>query len=173
MNILTQTEDQYKKSAVLDIRSGDTVAVHQLIKEGTKERLQIFEGLVIRVDRRRSLTYRITVRKITSGVAAEKGFMMHSPNISKVVILKRAKVRRNYISYIRHLTGKSSRLKPRDFDKKTANQLPTTKVKTPTVKKTSTKVSKDKDAVKTTQEQTKNQKSIPKEPPPKPSSTRS
>ena len=154
MNILTQIEARYKKAAVLDVRSGDTVAVNQLIKEGAKERLQIFEGLVIRVDRRRSLTYRITVRKITSGIAVEKGFMMHSPNISKVVILKRAKVRRNYISYIRHLTGKSSRLKPRDFDKKAANQLPKTKVKARTTKKNPAKVDQEKGSDKTTKEST-------------------
>lgn len=113
MNILQTIEQQFKKSAVVAVETGDTVRVHQRISEGSRERIQVFEGLVIRVDRRQSLTYRITVRKITSGVGVEKGFMMHSPNIIRVEVTKRSRVRRNYISYIRQLTGKSARLKQR------------------------------------------------------------
>ena len=124
MNILQTIEQQFKKPAVVAVETGDTVRVHQRIREGTRERTQIFEGLVIRVDRPQSLTGRITVRKVASGVGVEKGFMMHSPNVVKIEITKRAKVRRNYISYIRQLTGKSARLKPRPFDPKKINLPP-------------------------------------------------
>ena len=124
MNILQAVEQDFKKAAVVAVETGDTVRVHQKISEGSRERVQVFEGLVIRVDRRQSLTYRITVRKIASGVGVEKGFMMHSPNVVLVEVTKRAKVRRNYISYIRRLTGKSARLKPRPFDPKEVNLPP-------------------------------------------------
>ena len=119
-NLIKEIETSFKRP-VIAVKSGDTVAVHQRISEGSKQRVQVFEGLVIRVDRRQSLTYRITVRKISSGIAVERGFMMHAPNIEKVVILKRARVRRNYISYIRNLTGKSARLKSRGFDRDRVN----------------------------------------------------
>ena len=123
-DLVTQIENRYKKPAVVAVASGDNVRVHQMIREGSKQRIQVFEGLVIRVDRRQSLTYRITVRKIASGVGVEKGFMVHSPNIVKIEITKRSKVRRNYISYIRGLTGKAARLKPRPFDPVAVNQIP-------------------------------------------------
>lgn len=124
MNIIQTVEQQFKKSAVVAVETGDTVRVHQRIREGSRERVQVFEGLVIRVDRRQSLTYRITVRKIASGVGVEKGFMMHSPNVVRVEVTKRARVRRNYISYIRRLTGKSARLKARPFNPGEVNLPP-------------------------------------------------
>ena len=70
--LIKKVNDAQKKYAVLDIKSGDTVRVHQKIKEGNKERIQIFEGVVIRTDRKKSHTSRITVRKIASGVGVEK-----------------------------------------------------------------------------------------------------
>ena len=121
-SLLTQIANQQLKPAVVAVRSGDTVRVHQRIKEGAKQRTQVFEGLVIRVDRKHSLTYRITVRRVTSGVGVEKGFMMHSPNVEKVEVLKRSKVRRNYLSYLRQLTGKSARLKAQAFNAPAVNQ---------------------------------------------------
>ena len=126
MNILQTIEQQFKKPAVVAVETGDTVRVHQRIREGARERIQIFEGLVIRVDRRQSLTCRITVRKMASGVGVEKGFMIHGPNIVRIEVTKRAKVRRNFISYIRRRTGKSARLKPRSFDPKEVNLSPET-----------------------------------------------
>src|SRR3954467_3115514 len=92
--------DKYKKHAVVDVRSGDTVKVHQKIREGSKERIQIFQGLVIRTDLKGSHTSRITVRRIASGVGVEKSFMLHSPLIVKIEVTKRSKVRRNYLSYM-------------------------------------------------------------------------
>jgi large subunit ribosomal protein L19 len=122
-NIIKSIEDKFKK-AVIDIRPGDTVRVNQKIQEGAKTRTQMFEGLVIRVDRKSSLSYRILVRKVASGVGVEKSFLMHSPNIEKVEIVKRSKVARNYLTYMRQRSGKSARLSSVDFDKESVNSLP-------------------------------------------------
>ena len=119
------------KSAVVDVRSGDTVRVHQKIKEGNKERVQIFEGTVIRTDRKKSHTSRITVRKIASGVGVEKSFLLHSPLVEKVEIVRRSKVRRNYLSFLRDRSGKGTRLKSVAFDKEAVNTLPEEKVEVP------------------------------------------
>ncbi|MDR0591196.1 MAG: 50S ribosomal protein L19 [Candidatus Nomurabacteria bacterium] len=122
--LIKKVNDQQKKHAVVDVCSGDTVRVHQKIKEENKERIQIFEGVVIRVDRKDSHTARITVRKVASGVGVEKSFLLHSPLVEKVEVVRRAKVRRNYLSYLRERSGKSARLKAVDFDRKAVNELP-------------------------------------------------
>lgn len=109
-SILKQIGESQKKKTVVDVRSGDTVKVFQKIKEGQKFRLQVFEGIVIRTDRKGSHTARITVRKIASGVGVEKSFLLHSPLVEKVEVLRRAKVRRNNLSYLRERFGKSARL---------------------------------------------------------------
>jgi len=116
-DLIKKVNDAQKKAQVVDVRSGDTVRVTQRIKEGNKERLQTFEGMVIRTDRKQSLTSRITVRKITSGVGVEKSYLLHSPSIEKVEVVKRGKVRRNYLSFLRERAGKSARLTAKDFDK--------------------------------------------------------
>lgn len=115
--------DKQKKKAVVDVRPGDTVRVHQKIREGGKERIQIFEGLVIRASRKNSLTSSFSVRRIASGIGVEKSFLIHSPNILKVEIVRRSKVRRNYLTYMRQLTGKSARLSGVDFDKQAVNAI--------------------------------------------------
>ena len=120
---LEKFETKYKKHQVVDVKSGDTVKVHQKIREGSKERVQVFQGLVIRVDRAGSLTNRITVRRLASGVGVEKSFLLHSPLVIKVEIVKRSKVRRNYLSYMKSLTGKATRLTGVDFDKDAANKI--------------------------------------------------
>ena len=107
--ILKQIGDAQKKKAVVDVRPGDTVRVTQKIKEGSKFRLQTFEGVVIRVDRKESHTARIVVRKVTSGVGVEKS--------------KRSKVRRNNLSYLRERSGKSARLSGKDFDRNAVNDV--------------------------------------------------
>lgn len=122
--LIKKVNDAQKKEAVLDIKSGDTVRVHQKIKEGNKERIQIFEGVVIRTDRKKSHTSRITVRKIASGVGVEKSFILHSPLIEKIEIVRRSKVRRNYLSFLRNRSGKSARLKQVAFDREAVNTLP-------------------------------------------------
>ena len=120
-SILKQIGDAQKKAKVVDVRSGDTVKVTQKIKEGDKFRLQVFEGVVIRVDRKESHTARIVVRKVTSGVGVEKSFLLHSPLVEKIEITKRAKVRRNNLSYLRNRSGKSARLAGKDFDRAAVN----------------------------------------------------
>lgn len=122
-SVIQLIESKYKKSQVVDVKTGDTVKVHQKIKEGNKERVQIFEGLVIRTDRKNSLTSSITVRRIASGVGVEKSFIVHSPNVLKLEVVKRSKVRRNYLSYMRVRTGKSARLTSVDFDKRAVNTV--------------------------------------------------
>jgi len=116
-SVTQQIQDKYKKKATVDLKSGDTVRVHQKIVEGGKERVQVFEGLVIRAGRRSSLTQTFTVRRIASGVGVEKTYLIHSPNVLKIEIVRRSKVRRNYLSYMRARTGKSARLTSVDFDR--------------------------------------------------------
>lgn len=123
-SLIHQVEAKYRKHAVVDVKSGDTVRVHQEIVEGGKKRVQIFEGLVIRTDRKNSLTSRITVRKIASGIGVEKSFMLHSPNVVKIEVTKRSKVRRNNLSYMRSRSGKSARLGMINFDRTSVNTLP-------------------------------------------------
>jgi large subunit ribosomal protein L19 len=122
-SIVRQVSNGYKKSAVVDVRSGDTVKVHQKIREGNKERVQIFQGLVIRTGNKNSHTSRITVRRIASGVGVEKSFLLHSPLVLKVEVTKRSKVRRNYLTYMRERTGKAARLTNVDFDKRGVNDI--------------------------------------------------
>lgn len=122
-SILKAIGDAQKKPAVVDVRPGDTVKVSQKIKEGDKFRLQVFEGVVVRVERKESHTARIVVRKIASGVGVEKSFLLHSPLVEKVEVVKRAKVRRNNLSYLRERSGKSARLAAKDFDRAAVNSL--------------------------------------------------
>ena len=121
--LIQKVNDEQKKAAVVDARSGDTVRVHQKIKEGNKERIQIFEGVVIRTDNKGQHTSRITVRKIASGVGVEKSFLLHSPLVEKVEIVRRAKVRRNFLSYLRNRSGKSARLTAVNFDREAVNDI--------------------------------------------------
>ncbi len=121
--LIHKVNEAQKKSAVVDVKSGDTVRVHQKIKEGTKERIQVFEGVVIRVDRAKSHTSRITVRKIASGVGVEKSFLLHSPLVEKIEVTRRSKVRRNYLSYLRERSGKSARLRGVNFDREGINDI--------------------------------------------------
>lgn len=122
--LIQKVNEAQKKPAVVDVRTGDTVRVSQKIREGNKERIQVFEGTVIRTDRKDSHTARFTVRKVSSGVGVEKSFLLHSPLVDKVEIVRRAKVRRKYLSFLRERSGKSARLKAQDFDREAANELP-------------------------------------------------
>lgn len=121
--LIQKVNNEQRKSAVIDAKSGDTVRVHQKIKEGNKERIQVFEGVVIRVDRAKSHTARITVRKVASGIGVEKSFLLHSPLVEKVEIVRRSKVRRNYLSFLRQRSGKSARLKAISFDREAVNDV--------------------------------------------------
>lgn len=120
---IQKIEAKYKKPKVVDVRSGDVVRVHQRIKEGAKERVQVFEGLVIKTSSLNSISARLLVRRISSGVGVEKSFLLHSPLVEKIEIVKRSKVRRNYLSYMRERRGKSARLSGVDFDKEKVNDV--------------------------------------------------
>ncbi len=103
------TKDQLKNKT--QIKVGDTVRVHQKIKEGNKERIQVFEGLVIAKKHGDGINGTFTVRKVASGVGVEKIFPLHAPMIEKIEIVKSGKVRRAKIYYIREATGRRGRLK--------------------------------------------------------------
>ncbi|MDD2753183.1 MAG: 50S ribosomal protein L19 [Candidatus Portnoybacteria bacterium] len=102
-------QDQLKSVPVL--KSGQTIRVHQRIKEGNKERIQPFEGLVIAVKHGRGLDGSFTVRKISEGVGVERIYPLHSPTIDKIEILKTAKVRQAKLYYMRERSGKRARMK--------------------------------------------------------------
>lgn len=122
-DVIQKLNQSFKKPSVVNVRSGDTVKVHQKIREGSKERIQIFQGLVIRTDNKGSHTSRITVRRIASGVGVEKSFLLHSPLVVQVEVTKRSRVRRNYLSYMRARTGKAARLTGVDFDRDAVNTV--------------------------------------------------
>lgn len=97
------------------VRTGHTVRVHQKIKEGEKERVQIFEGLIIKVNSGYGADKSFTVRKVVEGIGVERIFPLYSPNIIKIEIKKQSKVRRAKLFYMRDRSGKSARLKSRFF----------------------------------------------------------
>lgn len=100
-----------------EVHPGDIVRVHQKIKEGDKERTQIFEGIVIATHRKTGSNATFTVRKIASGVGVEKTFLLHSPNIIKIEFKKGSQVRRAKLYYLRNLSGKGLRLREKQLDK--------------------------------------------------------
>jgi len=110
LGIVDQITKNQLKSDLPDFNSGDTVRVHVRIIEGNRERVQIFEGVCIkRQGGGVSETY--TVRKISNGVGVERTFPLHSPKIDKIEVIKRGKVRRNKLFYLRERSGKSARIK--------------------------------------------------------------
>ncbi len=110
MDLINVVESKYKKKETTDIMPGDQVAVHTKVKEGNKERIQIFEGVVIAM-KNGGTSETITVRKMSYGIGAEKVFPVHSPNIEKIVVKRRHKVRRAKLYYLRNLRGKAARLR--------------------------------------------------------------
>ncbi|MBN1662190.1 MAG: 50S ribosomal protein L19 [Deltaproteobacteria bacterium] len=110
MNVMEMLEKEQMRGDIPDFKSGDTVKVYVRIVEGQKERIQAFEGVVIR---RRSGESRstFTVRKISYGVGVERTFPMHSPVIDRVEVVSRGKVRRSRLYYLRALRGKKARIK--------------------------------------------------------------
>ena len=102
-----------KTSKVPDFRPGDTVKVHMKVKEGESERVQVFEGAVI-VRRGRGASENFTVRKISFGVGVERTFLITSPHIDKIELVREGKVRRARLYYLRDLTGRSARIDDRE-----------------------------------------------------------
>lgn len=110
MDLIKLVETEYLRSDIPGFKSGDTVTVHYKIKEGNKERIQQFQGVVIQ-RRNASMASTFTVRKISNGIGVERIFPANSPNIDKVEINRRGKVRRARLFYLRALTGKAARIK--------------------------------------------------------------
>jgi len=104
--------------------SGQTVKVHYKVKDGEKERIQIFEGLIIAVNGKKEISQTIIVRRVTSdGFSVEQGFPVHAPFIQKIELIKVGKVRRSRIYYMRELTGKAARLKERFYTPKEVEEM--------------------------------------------------
>ena len=109
---------------VPDIRPGDTIKVHQKVKEGDKERIQIFEGVVIAAKHGRGIYATITVRKVVDGVGVERIFPINSPSISKIEVVRSGKVVRSKLYYLRDVKGKKAKLKKKDFAKAIVEKEP-------------------------------------------------
>ncbi|HEY0708947.1 MAG TPA: 50S ribosomal protein L19 [Polyangia bacterium] len=113
--IIAAIEDSYRKTDIPGFRPGDSIRVHTLIKEGDKERVQVFEGVVI--DRKAGGSRAtFTVRKISYGVGVERIFPLHSSRIEKVELTTRGRVRRARLNYLRGLEGKAARIKTEKYD---------------------------------------------------------
>ncbi len=117
MNTIEQIEKEQMRADLPQIRVGDTVRVYSKLTEGGKERVQPFEGVIIRLKRNRARTT-FTVRKVSYGVGVERIFPLHSPKLVKLEILQRAIVRRAKLYYLRERRGKAARLKEAHFNKK-------------------------------------------------------
>ena len=113
MDLLTLVEQEQIKKDIPDFRPGDTVSVHTKVVEGSRERIQIFEGTVI-ARKGSGLKETFTVRKISYGVGVERVFPVNSPRIDKIEVVKKGKVRRAKLYYMRKLRGKAARIKERD-----------------------------------------------------------
>jgi len=114
MNVLETLEKEQMRADIPDFRPGDTVKVHATIREGEKQRIQVFQGVVIR-KRKGNTGATFTVRKVSYGIGVERIFPFHSPLIDKVEIITRGKVRRARLYYLRELRGKASRIKEKRF----------------------------------------------------------
>ena len=110
MNVLNSITQEYLKSDIPAFNVGDTVKVHVKIKEGNRERIQIFEGFVLK-RQNGGISETFTVRRIASGVGVEKTFPLHSPLVEKIEVVRRGKVRRARLHYMRQRTGKSAKIK--------------------------------------------------------------
>ncbi len=111
------------KKDVSDVKPGDTVKIGQKIKEKDKDRIQIFEGVVIARKHGKGINATIKVRKIVGGVGVERTFPIHSPSIDKIEIVSRAKTRRAKLYYLREAKGKKSRLKNEAFRQAVAEEV--------------------------------------------------
>lgn len=113
MDIIKKIERENMRMDIPRFRSGDTVKVHLRIVEGEKERIQMFQGNVIRVQRG-TTNATFTVRKVSDGVGVERIFPMHSPFIDRVEVISQGRVRRSRLYYLRDLKGKAARIRPRN-----------------------------------------------------------
>src|SRR5215470_15810324 len=112
MNVIDQLEKEQQKETIPELRPGDTVRVHAKVVERTRERIQVFEGLVIRVTGG-GLRRNVTVRRVTHGVGVERTFLVHSPRIDTIEVMRHGQVRRARLYYLRGRVGKAARIKER------------------------------------------------------------
>ena len=110
MDIIRAIEQEQLKSNIPDFNVGDTVKVHLKVKEGNRERIQIFEGFVLK-RQNGGARETFTVRRISSGVGVERTLPLHSPKIEKIEVVRRGKVRRAKLNYLRERTGKAAKIK--------------------------------------------------------------
>lgn len=122
-----------RKKKLLDLRSGDVVKIHRKFTEGKKEMKQVFEGIVIALNGRQSSSPMVTVRKVSSGVGVELILPLYSPQIEKIELVKRARVRKAKLYYIRNKSSKSLKLKYKDLSKfaKSDEEMPTEETEAP------------------------------------------
>lgn len=110
MNIINVLEQEQLRTDIPIFRAGDTVRVHVKVVEGSRERIQVFEGLVIK-RQNGGVRETFTVRRIASGVGVERTFPLHSPRLAKIEVMRRGVVRRAKLYYLRNLTGKAARIR--------------------------------------------------------------
>lgn len=110
--LIASITNEYLRNDVPEFRPGDTVRVHVKIKEGNRERIQMFEGLVIK-RRGGGISETFTVRKISNGIGVERTFPVHTPNVAVIEVVRLGKVRRAKLNYIRTLSAKAARIKER------------------------------------------------------------
>ncbi|WP_027399276.1 50S ribosomal protein L19 [Anaerovorax odorimutans] len=113
MDVIKMIEQEYVKSDIPKFNVGDTLKVHIKIKEGSRERIQIFEGFVLK-KQNGGLGETFTVRRIASGVGVEKTFPIHSPRIDKIEVVRQGDVRRAKLNYMRERTGKAAKIKSKE-----------------------------------------------------------
>ena len=116
MNQLDQVESEYYRTGHPDFKPGDSVRVHVRVVEGDKHRIQVFQGVVI-ARRGGGTRENFTVRKISGGIGVERIFPFHSPNVDKIEVVRRGRVRRAKLYYLRNLRGKAARIDERREDK--------------------------------------------------------
>lgn len=113
-NVIDELQHEQLRTDMPTFQVGDTLRVHVKVTEGTRERVQAFEGVCMRYSKGAVQT-KFTVRKISHGIGVERDFLLHSPQLDKVEVLRRGKVRRAQLYYLRGLVGKAARIKERGF----------------------------------------------------------
>ena len=113
MNVIDLITREQEKREVPVLRPGDTVRVHVKVVEGTRERIQVFEGVVIAVRGKKGLGTRFTVRRVSHGVGVERTFLVHSPRLDRIEVLRHGQVRRAKLFYLREKVGKHARIRER------------------------------------------------------------
>jgi len=116
MNIIKTLEKEQLKDELTNFNTGDTVKVHFKIKEGTRERIQIFEGAVLK-RQGEGIKETFTVRRVSYGVGVERTFPVHSPKVEKIEITRKGQVRRARLFYLRDRTGKAAKVKEKKFNR--------------------------------------------------------